>query len=102
MAHSTQFTFVAGDMTFTLSLPSRRLADYMGVQAIGVARRYDYWASRDYTKADHFLTHLGLCSTRIVSEMVKEWEELLGDEDESGPQNIMLHNQFYVEITHFD
>ena len=102
MAHSTQFTFVAGDMTFTRILPSRRLADYMGVQAIGVARRYDYWASRDYTKAAHFLTHLGLCSTRIVIEMVKEWEASGCPEDESDPQNIMLHNQFYVEITHLD
>ena len=102
MAHTTRFTFVAGDMTFTLSLPSRRLADYMGVQAIGVARRYDYWASRDYTKAVHFLTHLDPCSTRIVSEMVKEWEASGCLEDESGPQNIMLRNQFYVEITHFD
>ena len=102
MAHTTRFTFVAGDMTFTLSLPSRRLADYMGVQAIGVARRYDYWASRDYTKAVHFLTHLGLCSTRIVIEMVKEWEASGCPEDESDPQNIMPHNQFYVEITLFD
>lgn len=102
MAHSTQFTFVAGDMTFTRILPSRSLASYMGVQAIGVARRYDYWASRDYTKAVHFLTHLGLCSTRIVIEMVKEWEASGCPEDESDPQNIMPHNQFYVEITLFD
>jgi len=34
--------------------------------------------------------------------MVKEWEASGCLEDESGPQNIMLHNQFYVEITHFD
>lgn len=30
MAHTTRFTFVAGDMTFTRSLPSRRLATRWG------------------------------------------------------------------------
>lgn len=81
MAHSTQFTFVAGDMTFTRILPSRSLASAMGVQAIGVARRYDYWTSRHYTKSVQFLAYLGPCSTRIVSEMVKEWEEVLASAD---------------------
>ena len=33
---------------------------------------------------------------------VRAWEASGCPEDESDPQNIMPHNQFYVEITHFD